>query len=224
MPDPIRFDPRDAAAVGLWSRSVTWRCADGEPQWLAIAAEPVDLPVDEPSEPVPGAIARWVQWQREAGGLAVLMNPAAALPVQRLSFALGLACIGVANDADEQWWDAALGQGMPLFALRGRCRMEASAARDPISALRFGLFIAEDGLQVDQYAEDTTGCSWRVADETVQASVVAAGGFEAAELGPEGSWQDTGREGAVRIAWRSATGVAFAQPRFVAPRAPGGVV
>lgn len=221
------LDEDGVAVAGLWQARLAWRCADALLRARVVADRPHRLPEAEPSEPVPGALARLLRACPPPGALLALENPAQALGVERIHYARGVRLFGIAGAGDEACWDAALSEAQVVYGVRGelRCRLEPPgppAPLDVLAALGFGAFTAGDGLQVEELEEDPGGVRWRLPDVAdPRAAVIVAGGFEAARLrGRAGAWRDTGREGYVRLVLAGGGGRCWTQPRMVMPR-PG---
>ncbi len=202
----------------LWTRRLDWLC-DGVPLRLrVIGLERVDLPDPEPSEPVPGAIARVVAGLRGSGALLALLDPARALGAGRVLFAEGVRLFAVADAADEACWDEALSAGQPIYGVRGSiaCELARPSPAAALAALAYGAFTCEEGLSPTLLDEDRTGVRWRFA-APVDATVIVRGGYEAARIpGASGEWRDRGGEGYVRVVFTGEGGRCWSQPRFVA--------
>lgn len=210
--------------LALWHRRLAWRCREVPLDLRVLAAEPIALPEPEPSEPVPGAIARVVAAISGQGALILLANPAAALGPQRMAFADGIRLIGIASEADLACWDALLALGQPSYGVRNEVVCEVINPRPAglLSTLAYGVFYCHDGLEPLILDETPQGVAWTM-DRNVEAAVIGRGGFELASLsGPNGRYADTGQEGTVRVALRSPQGSCWTQPRFIAPRRTAG--
>lgn len=214
---PVLGSPRPLA---LWHHRLDWTCAGTRLDLRILAAEAFPLPEPEPSEPVPGAIARVVRSLAGQGALALLANPAEALGPARIAFAEGVRLMSIAAEADEACWDAILGLGQPCYGVRGEVVVEVVNPRPAgvLSALSFGVFYCHEGLEPTSLDEDRQGVAWQAA-EPVEATVFARGGFAVArQSGSEGRYADRGNEGSVRVVLRAGTRSCWSQPRFVAPR------
>lgn len=219
--DGDRLDVHGAPhPLALWHRRLRWDCQGAALDLRILAAEPVPLPDPEPSEPVPGAIARVVRAIAGQGALALLANPAVALGAPRIAFAEGVRLLGIAGADDEACWDARLALGQPCYGVRDEVVLEVVNPRPAgvLSALSYGVFYCHDGLEPDSLDESRTGVAWRFA-APVEAAVIGRGGFELLRHdGAEGSYADRGNEGTVRVAMRRGGRTCVSQPRFVAPR------
>ncbi len=203
----------------LWHARLAWTCRGVPLDLRILAAEPIALPPAEPSEPVPGAIARCVRACAGNGALPMLANPAAALGRERIAMAEGIRLMAVAKPEDEACWDTLLALGQPCYGVRGTLAVEVLRPRPAniLSALSFGVFLCEDGLSA-AIDESPRHVAWTCA-EPVEAEVLGRDGFTLASAsGREGRYDDTGREGVVRVALRAGPRVCLSQPRFVAPR------
>lgn len=208
----------------LWHQRLTWQCRDGAIDLRILAAEALVLPEAEPSEPVPGAIARVVAAVAGHGALIVLANPAVALGPERMAFATGIRLLGIASEEDQACWDALLALGQPCYGVRDEVVAEVINPRPAglLSALAYGVFYCHDALEPIALDETPHGVAWRM-DQPVSASVIGRGGFELASMhGTTGSYADTGTEGTVRVVLTSDQGTCWTQPRFVAPRQAAG--
>lgn len=221
-PIPVRGD--DGSTLGELHRTrIGWDCADARLEAQLLAIGPIAAPAAEASEPVTSAIARLVQVARASGALLAVGNPAAAIGPDKVGLAQGVRLFGIATEADESCWDAALSVGLPIYGLRGQLRIDLSTARrKDLSAvqmaLAYGLYTCGEGLQPEQLDEDRAGVSWRFARDDVRASVIVKGGFEAAAIdGAEGAWRDRGSEGYVRLAFVAGDARCWSQPRLVVP-------
>jgi hypothetical protein len=212
-----------SAAVGaLWTRVLEWRCRDHLLSLQVLAAEAIDLPGNEVSEPVAGALARLQQALHGHGGLLLLRNPHEAFGPARIALTSGVRLFAIASAADEACWDAALSLVLPVYGVRDvlSCEVASGHPAAVISALAYGAFVCEQGLQLARLDEDRTGVRI-VGQSAVEATVIVRGGFEAARLkGDDLRWDDRGNEGYVRLLVQSAGGRCWTQPRFVAPRSP----
>lgn len=227
----VRLRPLDAigescpvlggpAGLALWHARLSWRCADAPLDLRILAAEPVELPEPEASEPVPGAIARCVRAIAGQGALLLLANPAQALGRDRIALAEGVRLLAIADEADEACWDGLLALGQPCYGVRGTIDLDVLRPRPAniVSALSFGVFLCQEGL-APLLDESPRHVAW-TCDEDVDAEVIGRGGFALARShGRSGRHDDTGSEGVVRVVLRTADGRAcWSQPRFVAPR------
>jgi hypothetical protein len=209
------------AGLALWQARLNWSCRGVPLALRMIGVEPIAVPDAEPSEPVPGAIARVVRAVAGNGALVLLENPDVALGVGQIAFAEGVRLFSIAAPADEACWDALLTLGQPCYGVRDEVVVEVVNPRPAsiISALAFGVFYCHDGLEPLSLDEDREGVRWRTAVPT-NGSVIGRGGFElASSTGSEGAWADRGNEGSVRVVLRSPVGSCWTQPRFIAPRA-----
>ncbi len=201
----------------LWTRRIDWICAGVGLRLQVIGTEPVALPEPEPSEPVPGAIARVAQALRGTGALLTLLEPAAALGTERVLFAEGVRLFAITRSDDEVCWDIALSAGQPIYGVRGTvaCDLARPSPAAALAALAYGGFTCEEGLSLVRLDEEPTGVRWTL--PTVgEAAVIVRGGYEAARIaGEAGEWRDRGGEGYVRVALTAASGRCWTQPRFV---------
>lgn len=212
--------PVHGTDVALWAGRVAWACRDAPLRAMVIAADPVDLPPAEPTEPIPSALARLVASLRGQRALLLLANPAAALGAERIGLAEGVRLLAIADERDLLCWDRALTLGMPIYGVRGTlvCDLLRPTADNVLSALGFGAFRCEEGLAPVELAEDPYGVRWRLA-EAGEATVIVRGGFEAhRQRGVAGEWRDGGGEGYVRMEFSTASGRCWTQPRFIAPQ------
>ena len=209
----------DGADFSLWTRRFSWQCADGRLLVQVIAAEELTVPEVEPTEPVVGALARWMRHVPGERGMLALLNPAEALGAERMPLAQGIHLLGIGSEADEACWDAALSQGIACYGLRGTVTAEVGRcdARALILALRFGCFTCHEGFTL-RLDEQRDGVSWS-SEQDGSVSVIVRGGFEAGQLSARaGEWRDTGSEGYVRLVASGADGRCWTQPRLVMPR------
>lgn len=207
------------AGLALWHARLQWNCAGTPLDLRVLAAEAVPLPHPEPSEPVPGAIARCVQAVAGQGALLLLANPAQALGLERIVLAEGVRLLGIASEADEACWDALLALGQPCYGMRGTIDLDVLRPRPAniISALSFGVFLSHEGL-VPQIDESPRHVAWACA-EAVQAEVIGRAGFTLASgTAMSGRYDDRGNEGVVRVVLRAGERACWSQPRFIAPR------
>ncbi len=187
-----------------------------------LAAEPIALPAPEPTEPPEGALARLTQAIAGTGALLLLRNPAEAFGPGRMSFAEGARLLGIGTPEDEACWDEALSLGRPSYGVRGRLACDVLSPRPAsvISALAYGLFVCEQGMDLKSLLEDRGHVAWDCGRADASASVVIRNGFEAATVpGAAGEWQDRGNELYVRVVVRAGQDACWTQPRFIAPRA-----
>jgi hypothetical protein len=206
-------------ATTLWTHVAHWSSRDAELLVQILAPEPIALPAMEPSEPAPGAIARLTHALMGSGGLLLLRNPATAFGPTRIAFAQNVRMFAITTPEDEQTWDAMLSLGQPVYGVRGivACACRTAHPGAVISALAYGTFTCEEGLAVSKLDESRHGVSWEL-PVTAETTVVVRDGYEADRIvGTQGSWQDRGSEGYVRLVMRSANGTAWTQPRFIAP-------
>jgi hypothetical protein len=206
--------------LALWHARLAWTCAGTPLDLRVLAEEPLALPAPEPSEPVPGAIARCVRACAGSGALLLLANPAAALGQARIALAEGIRLMSIADPADEACWDAMLALGQPCYGVRDDIHLEVlrPQAAGVIAALAFGAFQACDGLVPEAVEESPRHVAWRCG-ETVEAEVLGRAGFPLARTtGPSGRYDDRGNEGVVRVVLRAGGRTCWTQPRFVAPR------
>src|SRR5947207_13143474 len=89
--------PIDGVEGALWQARMHWQCSDARLDVRVLAAEPLELPAAEPSEPVAGAIARLVAATRGSHALLLLANPAEALGASRIALAEGVRLVAVAT-------------------------------------------------------------------------------------------------------------------------------
>lgn len=205
--------------LALWHARLAWNCAGTPLDLRLLASEPLALPQPEPSEPVPGAIARCVRACAGSGALLLLANPAAALGPERIALAEGIRLMSIATPEDEACWDALLALGQPCYGVRDSLSIELLRP-DPLgvlSALAFGSFQACDGLAAT-ISESPRHVAW-TCDEAVAAEIIGRSGFTlASQTGTSGRYDDRGNEGVVRAVLRAGGRACWTQPRFVAPR------
>ncbi|HAT11040.1 MAG TPA: hypothetical protein DCS97_10705 [Planctomycetes bacterium] len=214
---PITGGPE---GLHLWHARLVWTCQGTRLDLRVLAPEPLALPAAEPTEPVPGAIARCVRACAGQGALLLLANPAEALGVERIALAEGVRLFAIASEADTACWDALLALGQPCYGVRDRLAVEVLRPRPAnlLSALSFGVFYAHDGLEPLSLEESPKHLAWTCA-ETVHAEVLGKRGFTLAEAdGPVGRYDDRGNEGVVRAVLHAGGRSCWTQPRFVAPR------
>ena len=207
----------------LWSRRLAWTCRDAAVEVQILAAEPIDLPAPEPSEPAPSALARLVAAVRGQRALLMLLNPATALGAERIALAEGVRLFAISDERDLLCWDRALTLGLPVYGVRGTvvCDLLKPTPENLLAALGFGAFSCEDGLVPVELVEGPHGVRWRLS-ESGEAAVIVRGGFEAQRLrGVAGEWRDGGGEGYVRMEFSTPHGRCWTQPRFIAPRRSG---
>lgn len=213
-----------APIAPLWSRVLRWTCREVPLVVQILACEPLALPEPEPTEPVPGALARICQALTGTGALALLRHPAQSVGAGRMALADGPRLLDIATPEDEACWDELLSLARPVYGVRGQLACEVLSPRPAsvLSALAYGMFVCEEGLALERLLEDRVHVAWRVADPACRTSVIIRGGFEATTIvSAEGAWQDQGHEGYVRLVLRTAGGACWTQPRFIAPqRAP----
>lgn len=218
---PIR-NTDGVVVSSLWSHVLTWHCRGGTVSGQILAAEPIELPTAEATEPVAGLLARVIQALHGHGGLLLLRHPAQVFSHEQIALAHGVRLFEITTSDDEARWDALLSQGQPVYGVRGTL---ACACRTPhpgavIAALAYGTFTCEENLPVTTLDETNRGVSW-VLPRSCTAKVVIRDGFEAASIsGEQGQWQDRGHEGYVRVVFHAADGHAWTQPRFIAPVRP----
>jgi hypothetical protein len=201
-----------------WRHAVQWRCSDAELALTILAAEPVDLPGPEPSEPAAGAIARLNRATAAVGGLLLLTNPTQSFGTRRIALATGVRLIAIAGDGDLACWDVLLSRGVPVYGVRGTVAFQAIRpdAYALLSALAYGNYTCEEGLRPTRFEESPTGVEVD-ADQDLEAIITVREGFEAARLrGRSIRWRDGGSEGYVRLELRGPSGSCWTQPRFVA--------
>jgi hypothetical protein len=205
----------------LWATRIDWRCRDAPLSVRILAAEPLDLPEAEPSESVPGALARLAAVVRGTGAVLILLNPAQALGAERIAYAEGIRCFVIASDEDEACWDAMLSTGRPVYGIRGTvsCEVERPTPHAALSAMAYGLFTCGEGLELLRFSEHSHGVSYAVAPGSgAQAAVIVSGGFRAQTIaGDAGEWTDRGNERYVRLVITARQGRCWTQPRFIAP-------
>lgn len=207
-----------AEGAALWRQRLEWMCDGRRLDLWVIAVEPVSLPEPEPTEPVPGAIARVLSHIRGNHVLTLLANPAEALGVADIRHAQGIRMFAIATEADRACWDAALGSGHIVYGIAGDAVCEVTTPRPAsvISALAYGGYVACDGLVPTSLLEDRKGVTWEFATDT-QVTVIIKNGFEAQRFqGKNGQWVDRGSEGCVRLEATAASGQCWTQPRFIA--------
>jgi len=217
---PVQGAPRPLA---LWHRRLLWNCAGIRLDLRVLAAEALPLPEPEPSEPVPGAIARVLRALAGQGALALLANPAEALGPERIALAEGVRLVGIGSAADLACWDALLAV-QPCYGMRDEVVVEVINPRPAgvLSALSFGVFYCHDGLEPLGLDETPQGVAWRLEREA-EAVVVAKGGFEVARSrGAAGSYADRGTEGTVRVVLSADGRSCWTQPRFIAAKGTHG--
>jgi hypothetical protein len=213
---PISGGPEGLA---LWHRRLCWTCQGTPLDLRVLAAEALTLPDPEPSEAVPGAIARCVRAIAGQGAMLLLGNPSQALGVDRIALAEGVRLMSIADEADEACWDALLALGQPCYGMRGDVVVEVLRPRPAniISALSFGVFLCQEGLE-PHIDESPRHVAWSCG-ESVHADVIGKRGFVlASSTGTTGRYDDRGNEGVVRVALRAGDRACWSQPRFVAPR------
>lgn len=215
-----------AFACQLWSARLAWSCHDAELQAQILAAESLPLPGHEPSESVPGALARLIGALHGTGAVLILLNPAQALGQDRIAYAEGVRCFGIGTEADEACWDAILSLGRPVYGLRGTVHGEVDriTPHAVLSALSYGVFTCSEGLELAQFTEHSHGVSYAVAPgSNAEAAVIVSGGFRARSIaGDAGEWIDQGAERYVRLVITANQGRCWTQPRFIAPRSSHG--
>ncbi len=138
-----------------------------------------------------------------------------------MAFAEGVRLMSIASAEDEACWDECLTHGRPVYGVRGRqaCEILAPKPASLLSALAYGLFVCEEGLEMRELHEDRTQVGWDTGRSETIASVVVRDGFEAARIsGAQGRWVDQGRELYVRVVLRAGQDGCWTQPRFIAPR------
>ncbi len=206
--------------LSLWHARLAWSCQDVRLDLRVLAPEPLALPQAEPSEAVPGAIARCLRACTGHGALLLLANPAAALGTERIALAEGVRLMGIATTEDEACWDALLAHGLPCYGVRDSLAVEVLRPQPAniLSALSFGVFLASDGLQPEALDEGPHHVAW-TCNEVVDAEIIGRSGFTLTELhGHAGRYDDRGNEGVVRAVLRAGDRACWTQPRFVAPR------
>lgn len=221
-PEQSELAVANGDAMQLHQRHARWQCRDGEWDFCVISAAPLpELPTAEPSEPLPGAIARCVAWARNYDAWVVL-NDAEALGPLPLDHLLGIRLLRIDSPERLRLWDRLLSAGMPVYGLRGRLSIQhrIASARSLHSALGFGAFCCEDGLTLTDWQEDRSGIELVLAEEgSLRTRVVIRDGFEVDPL--EGSsvrYQDRGHEGYVRlVVERDGEAGVWTQPRMIAP-------
>lgn len=217
--DLLVRDDQGRTACTLWTHVARWSCKDAELVIQVIAPEALTLPTPESSEPVPGALARLTQALMGSGGLLLLRNPSTAFGAAKIAFAQGVRLFAIAEAADEACWDAMLSLGQPVYGIRGTiaCACRTAHPGAVISALAYGTFTCEEGLAVSVLDESRQGVKWNLPHDA-ETAVIVRDGFEAGRIrGTSGEWQDRGSEGFVRLVMRAQNGVAWTQPRFIAP-------
>lgn len=201
-------------------RRMLWTCRGTRLDARVIAAGEVPaLPAPEPSEPVPGALARLALALRGTRALLWLANPAEALG-PAIPLAEGARLVGIGSDADLACWDAAIALGMPLYGVRGTLAMDLvrPTVEGALAALAYGGFRCEEGCSPLAIDEDRRGVAWRLVAPG-EVAVIVRGGFEAERhVGDAGRRDDLGGEGSVRLEIRCGAGRCWTQPRFVAGR------
>jgi hypothetical protein len=211
--------PVDGGAMVLWAPVLRWHCRGTALGVRVLAAEPIPLPDEEPSEEPASAIARLLAATRSTGAQLILLAPTAAFSVARISMVEGVRLFAVTTESDVACWDAALALGQPVYGLRGR--VVADVLNDHpasvLSSLAYGQFVCEDGLTVSSLREDRSGAELTV-ERDAELCAVLAGGFETGQVrGRTLAWRDQGHERVVRLVARDGTATAFTQPRFIAP-------
>jgi len=212
--------PIDGAQGALWQARMDWLCSDARLDMRVLAAEAVELPAAEPSEPVAGAIARLVAATRGSHALLLLGNPGQALGTSRVALAEGVRLFAVATETDMACWDAALALGMPVYGVRGCLVVDLVRARPANlrSAMAYGGMLCCEGLEPEALLEDRNGVRWTL-PSTGEGVVIIRQGYEVARVaGREGAWIDRGNEGYVRVELHTDAGTCWTQPRFIAPR------
>ncbi len=205
--------------LSLQHARLAWNCAGTPLDLRVLSAEPVALPEPEPSEPVPGALARCVRACAGRNALLLLANPAVALGPSRIALAEGVRLMAIATPEDEACWDALLALGQPCYGVRASLAVEVLRP-DPLgvlSALAFGSFLACEGLDAS-ISESPRHVAW-TCGEPADAEVLGRAGFPLARsTGPSGRYDDRGSEGLVRVVLRAGDRACWTQPRFLAPR------
>jgi len=212
--------PIDGADGALWQARLEWQCSDARLDLRVLAAEPVDMPEAEASEPVAGAIARVVAATKGSHALILLANPNEALGPARIALADGVRLFAITQEADLACWDAALALGVPVYGVRGCLVADLVRARPAnlLSALAYGGALCCDGLEPVALLEDRHGVRWTL-PVPGEGAVIVRQGFEIARIaGSEGQWIDRGNEGYIRMELRTAAGNCWTQPRFIAQR------
>jgi hypothetical protein len=210
----------DHPIAPLWTRRLDWRCRERRLDLQVIAVEPLAVPEPEPTEPPEGAIARVERALVGTGALLLLRNPAEAFGEERIAYAEGARLIGIASEADEACWDAMLTAARPVYGVRGTlaCEVMTPRATSVLSALAYGLFVAEEGLSLGRLEEDRAHVAWDCGRAEAAATVLIREGFEAGRIaGAAGEWRDRGSEGYVRVVVRAGGDACWTQPRFIAP-------
>lgn len=226
-PGPLVLsDAAGAEVCVLWGAEVAANCQGTPLRLQVLAPDPIPLPVVD-GLPVPAALAAILHACQGQGGLIHLRNPSATLGDGQIAYAEGIRLFGITSEADEASWDALLSLGQPTYGMRGRLRIDASSAHPAavISALAFGCFVCEDGLELASLHEDRSGVQWAVVDpgSPVSAQIIVKGGFTLAVVpGLSGSYVDQGREGYARVVVAAGGCRLWTQPRLIAPRREAG--
>jgi hypothetical protein len=211
-----------AEACRLWATTLDWTCRDAPLSVRILAAEALDLPRAEPTESVPGALARLAASVRGTGAILILLNPAQALGPERIAYAEAVRCLAIETDGDEACWDALLTAGLPVYGVRGTvwCDVKKASPHAALSAMAYGMYTCGEGLELARFTEHSHGVNYHVAPGSgAQAAVIVSGGFRAAAIvGDDGEWTDAGNERYVRLVISARQGRCWTQPRFIAPR------
>ena len=171
--------PVDGGELSLWAPVLRWRCRETMLALRVLAAEPLALPDEEPSEDPASAIARLLAAMAGTGAQLLLLEPATALGLSRIAFAEGVRLFAVQTEADLACWDAQLALGQPVYGVRGRVVADvlSNHPASVLSSLAYGQFVCEDGLSVTSLTEDRTGAALTV-ERDAELCAVLAGGFE----------------------------------------------
>jgi len=223
----VRDETGAELAGGLWTHRACWPSVQGPLDLQVLADAALDLPRSTPDEPAVGVLARLLQACPVGRSAVCLHYPGRNFAPEQAGLLEGVRLIGVADEDDQAWWDAALSAGHLCYALRGRLRFQLSSARPDVGTvfvgLACGLFACEDGLAVHELVEEPGVTRWCWDDPEAHTAVIVRDGYEAARFGHEGRWRDQGSEGYVRLSASSpAGGRLLTQPRLVVGGGPGG--
>lgn len=219
--DVCRFVERRSGEtlVTLQRHRYEWTCADGPLVVDVLAVEPIVPLIAEPSEPRFGALARLRQAHALPGALLCLRQPAQVCEPERALAIDGIRFIGLGDAADESWWTACLDAGLLCYALGEGLQLDLAGrveAAAVFEALAFGAFVTGRGPAPEQMTERPGRVAWQLGGPG-RVTIVARGGFDVfTSTEPEGSWQESGHEGVVRVLFeRDGGGRWWSQPRLV---------